>query len=73
MARFLIPKNPWLYNYSADALDGDPDKIAYEEPRPSALEHYRPMSGYGGGARVSGAYMPRKLRVQGRKRVIPDY
>jgi len=32
MARFLLPKNPWTYNYGSDALDGD--KVAFEEPVP---------------------------------------
>ncbi|WP_374251567.1 imm11 family protein [Xanthobacter sp.] len=73
MARFLVPKDSGLYHYGSDALDGDPDKIAFEEPVPVELQLYRPQSGFAGGAPVSSQHMPTKLRLKGRKRKIPDF
>ncbi|MGJ4890095.1 imm11 family protein [Bradyrhizobium sp. HKCCYLRH3099] len=73
MARFLLPENPWMYTYGADALDGDVDKIAFEEPVAYALELYRPWRGFGGGARVSSCHMPTRLRLRGRKRKLVDF
>ena len=68
MARFLLPNNPWTYDYDADALDGDVDKVAFAEPVPDALRHNPPRVCFGGGAPVSSQNMPTKLRLKGRKR-----
>lgn len=73
MARFLLPKNPWMYNYGSDALDGDVDQVAFEEPVPDALEHFPPRRCFGGGARVSSRNMPTRLRLKGRKRTLLDF
>jgi hypothetical protein len=73
MARFLLPKNPWTYDYDTDALDGDARNVAFEEPVPHALELYPPRRGFGGGARVSSQNMPTKLRLKGRKRNLLDF
>ena len=73
MARFLLPKSPWMYDYGADALDGDVNSVAFEEPVPHALEPYHPRRGFGGGARVSSHGMPTKLRLKGRKRKLIDF
>jgi hypothetical protein len=73
MARLLFPENPWLYTYGADALDGDIENIAFEEPVPYALELWPPRQGFGGGARVSSRNMPTKLRLKGPKRELPDF
>jgi len=73
MARFLLPKNPWMYDYGSDALDGDVDKVAFEEPVPHALQFHPPWVGFGGGARVSSRNMPTKLRLKGRKRKLLDF
>jgi hypothetical protein len=73
MARFLLPKSPGLYDYGADALDGDVTKIAFEEPVSHALELYPPREVFGGGAPVSSRYMPTRLRLKGRKRKLLDF
>src|SRR5262245_3521217 len=73
MARSLLPKNPWTYDYGSDALDGDVNKISFEEPVPHALELNPPWAGFGGGARVSSRNMPTKLRLKGRKRKLLDF
>jgi len=73
MARFLLPKNPGMYDYGSDALDGDVENITFEEPIPYALELWPPRQGFGGGARVSSRNMPTKLRLKGRKRQLPDF
>jgi hypothetical protein len=73
MARFLLPKSPWMYDLYSDALDGDPDRIAFEEPVPHALQLFPPPQGFGGGARVSSQNMPTKLRLKGRKRKLLDF
>jgi len=73
MARFLLPKSPWRYNYGSDALDGDVDNIAFEEPVPYALQFHPPWVGFGGGARISSRNMPTRLRLKGRKRKLLDF
>lgn len=73
MARFLLPKNPWTYDYGSDALDGAVDNVAFEEPVPHALQFHPPWVGFGGGARVSSRNMPTKLRLKGRKRKLLDF
>jgi hypothetical protein len=73
MARFLLPKSPWTYNYASDALDGDVDKVAFAEPVPPALQHNPPWVCFGGGAPVSSQNMPTKLRLKGRKRNLLDF
>ncbi|WP_284423658.1 MULTISPECIES: DUF1629 domain-containing protein [unclassified Bradyrhizobium] len=62
-----------MYDYGADALDGDVDKVAFEEPVPHALELYPPRECFGGGARVSSRNMPSRLRLKGRKRKLLDF
>ncbi|MGJ5178730.1 imm11 family protein [Bradyrhizobium oligotrophicum] len=62
-----------MYEYGSDALDGDVDKVAFEEPVPYALELYSPWRGFGGGARVSSRHMPTRLRLKGRKRKLLDF
>ena len=73
MARWLLPKSPWTYDYASDALDGDVDNITFEDPIPYALELHPPWVGFGGGARVSSRNMPTRLRLKGRKRNLPDF
>ena len=51
MARFLLPKTPWMYNYASNALDGDVDKVAFAEPVPDALRHNPPGSALAVGLR----------------------
>ncbi len=72
MARYLVPKDPDRDVYETDPLDGDIENISYASPVPSPLRKLKPRTNFGGGAPVSGANMPTKLRLHGPKYDLPD-
>jgi hypothetical protein len=77
MARFLAPATTGMYRVNFDALDGDMMQVSFAEPVPEPLHTplgvLRPRSGYGGGAPVSTAHLPTKMRVSGRGARLVDF
>lgn len=72
MARYLHPIVTGTYDYSCDTLDGDATNLSYLEPIPTRLQKFDPRTIFGGGARVSSVNMPTRVRLEGRKRKLPD-
>ena len=77
MARFLNPESTGMYRLNFDALDGDTEALSFADPIP---EPYRWPGGnlglrriYGGGAPVSTANFPTRLRVSGRDAKLVDF
>ena len=72
MARQLIPYTKGLYDYGCEVLDGDVNHLSYLDPAPAAVKLFKPHIIFGGGAPVSSRNMPTKVRLEGRKRKLPD-
>ena len=77
MACFLRPKTTGTYRLGFDALDGDVMKITFADPYPEAYRvpsrDLHPRGIYGGGAPVSLANLPTKMRISGNKKQLVDF
>lgn len=73
MANFLTASLPnHQINYGMIAQDGDLSKVSYLQPW-MGYETFTPIGRRGGGAPVSGEFMPTKFRWDGPRRKIADY
>ena len=73
MVRYLVPKDdPDRDVYDTIELDGDGHNILFAEPVPPALRKFKPRTLFGGGAPVSGANIPTRLKLLGPKYELPD-